>query len=58
MICFFIMQEFIVIVLFTIAAVYLGWRGYKSVIQQDAGCGKGCGCETDKATAKAISAKR
>lgn len=52
------MQEFIVIVLFTIAAVYLGWRGYKSVNQRDAGCGKGCGCETDKATAKAISAKR
>ncbi|MCY7356474.1 MAG: FeoB-associated Cys-rich membrane protein [Rudanella sp.] len=52
------MQELIVLLLFAVAAAYLGWRGYKSVKQQDAGCGKGCGCKADTTPVKTIKARR
>jgi len=46
------MQELIIIVLFALAAGYLGWRALRSVNRTDAGCGKGCGCAVDKAAVK------
>ncbi|WP_461116139.1 FeoB-associated Cys-rich membrane protein [Spirosoma jeollabukense] len=42
------MQEFIVLLIFAAALVYLGNRAYQSFFaKKKAGCGKGCGCETD-----------
>ena len=51
-----IMQELIIVILVVLAAVYLGWRAYHAVNQQDAGCGKGCGCAADKTVAKLVRA--
>ncbi|CAN5615791.1 hypothetical protein BH09BAC4_BH09BAC4_00800 [soil metagenome] len=42
------MQELIVLLIFAAALVYLGSRAYRSFFaKKKAGCGKGCGCETD-----------
>ncbi|HEV7350214.1 FeoB-associated Cys-rich membrane protein [Telluribacter sp.] len=43
-------QQIVVILIFLIAAGYLGWRVWKSFARkQTGGCAKGCGCEVDKA---------
>ncbi len=41
------MQTLLVILLFTVALGWLGWKGYQSLFQKKAGCGKGCGCADD-----------
>lgn len=40
------MQTLLIFLLFAAALAYLGWRGYRSLFARQAGCGKGCGCET------------
>ncbi|WP_461105879.1 FeoB-associated Cys-rich membrane protein [Spirosoma koreense] len=41
------MQELIIFLVFALALIYLGSRGYRSFFsQKQAGCGKGCGCDT------------
>lgn len=42
------MQELIIILLFALAAGYLGRRIYRSFAKKQAGCGKGCGCAADQ----------
>ncbi|MDQ6482188.1 FeoB-associated Cys-rich membrane protein [Dyadobacter sp. LHD-138] len=40
-------QQIIVLVLFLCAAGYIGRKIWKS-FDSNSGCGKGCGCSTDK----------
>ncbi|MBD2755778.1 FeoB-associated Cys-rich membrane protein [Spirosoma validum] len=43
------MQEVIIFLVFAAALAYLSVRVYRSFFaKKQAGCGKGCGCETDK----------
>ena len=43
-----VMQQLLVILFFVLAMSYLGWRAYRSFVQKQAGCGKGCGCADTK----------
>ncbi|MBO0939862.1 FeoB-associated Cys-rich membrane protein [Fibrella sp. HMF5335] len=43
------MQTILIFLLFAVALGYLGRRAYRSITAKQAGCGKGCGCATDKA---------
>ncbi|WP_159470773.1 FeoB-associated Cys-rich membrane protein [Dyadobacter sp. 3J3] len=40
-------QQIIIFALFIGAAGYIGWKIYKS-FDSSGGCGKGCGCSSDK----------
>lgn len=44
------MQELLILLIFTVAVGYLGWRTYRNFSAKQAGCGKGCGCATDAKT--------
>lgn len=48
------MQTLFIIVLFLGAVGYMASRAYQTLSRKDAGCGKGCGCDTDKKPAKAL----
>ncbi|QHV96734.1 MULTISPECIES: FeoB-associated Cys-rich membrane protein [Spirosoma] len=51
------MQEFIIFLIFAFAVGYMGNRAYRSFFKKQAGCGKGCGCETDAKTSAITTAK-
>jgi hypothetical protein len=40
-------QQIIIFALFLAAAGYIGWKMWKSFDSSN-GCGKGCGCSSDK----------
>ncbi|MCF0057365.1 FeoB-associated Cys-rich membrane protein [Dyadobacter sp. CY356] len=40
-------QQIIIFALFIGAAGYISWKIYKS-FDSNSGCGKGCGCSSDK----------
>jgi len=45
------LQQIIVIILFLVAAGYMGLKIWKSIDSRNSGgCAKGCGCAADKAT--------
>jgi hypothetical protein len=51
------LQQILVLLFFLSALGYLGWRTWQSVSRRKAGgCGKGCGCETDKVHSSASAA--
>tara|TARA_R110002124_G_scaffold14483_8_gene64468 strand:- start:222 stop:362 length:141 start_codon:yes stop_codon:yes gene_type:complete len=37
-------QEIIILLLFAIAAGFIGYRFYKNFSKSNSGCSKGCGC--------------
>jgi hypothetical protein len=44
-----ITQQIIVIILFVLAAGFMGWRIWKAFDSRNSGgCAKGCGCAADK----------
>ena len=51
------MQELLIFLLFAAAVGYLGYRAYGRFAKKQAGCGKGCGCETDTAV-RVVSAPK
>ncbi|KAB7728055.1 FeoB-associated Cys-rich membrane protein [Rudanella paleaurantiibacter] len=52
------MQDVLILCFFLAAVGYLSWRGYKAMNRREAGCGKGCGCASDKPHAQALGARR